>query len=135
MLAPIQIILLAVFAPICVLSVAAFKLRRLSPATSIAAAALSLAACIAALFPDLTTKLAKLVGIDRGADLIVYTTAVIVFVGFLGTYSRLRRVRADLTRLTREIAIREAHTNQAPPTSTTTDQHADDPSRPLPTHE
>lgn len=112
---PIQFILLAVFGLACALSIAALKLRKLSPPTSIAAAAISAAACVAAVFPDLTTRLANLVGINRGTDLIVYATAAIVFIGFLHLYVRLRRVRSELTELARDIAIRDAKTLDDPP--------------------
>ena len=67
------------------------------------------AGIVAVLWPEATTGVAKFVGIRRGADLLLYCGSVVVMVGFLMTYIRLRRLRRDVTLLTRSLAIRDAH--------------------------
>ena len=61
-----------------------------------------------------TTTVASLLGIRRGADLLLYCTALGSILGFFMMYLRLRRVRRDLTVLTRQIAIRLADRQAAP---------------------
>lgn len=66
-------------------------------------------AAVATLRPNLTTDLAQLLSIDRGADLITYIAVIMMMIGFWMTYMRLRHMRRELTSLVRHIAILEAH--------------------------
>ena len=68
---------------------------------------------VAACQPDATTRVASVMGIRRGADLLLYCTALAMPAGFFMMYVRLRRVRSDLTILTRQVAIMTAHDGQA----------------------
>lgn len=70
--------------------------------------------------PDLTTLVARVLGIRRGADLVLYCAVMVMLVGFFMVYARLRRLRRDLTLLSRHLAIREA-------TSTTLTNRPDPP--------
>lgn len=58
--------------------------------------------------PDMTTNISSLVGIKRGADLVLYLA---VF-GFLGSsfyfYSRSVKLERELTEIVRHLAIEEA---------------------------
>ncbi len=81
-----------------------------------------IAGIAAILWPDATTDIARAVGIHRGADLLLYCGSVVVMVGFLMTYVRLRRLRRDVTLLTRNLAIRDAHIDESSPSS---EQQAD----------
>lgn len=74
-----------------------------------------IAGIVGVLWPEATTDVAKFVGIRRGADLLLYCGSVAVMVGFLMIYIRLRRLRRDVTLLSRHLAIRDAHINS--PTS------------------
>ena len=47
-------------------------------------------------------------GIGRGADLVLYCAVVVMMIGFLMTYSRLRHIQRELTLVVRHIAKREA---------------------------
>ena len=67
-----------------------------------------LVAAIAILWPGLTSRVAQVLGIGRGADLVFYSAVVIMLIGFWMIYIRLRRVRRDITLLVRELAILEA---------------------------
>ena len=64
---------------------------------------------IAVIFPDLTNDAAKLVGIGRGADLILYGTVVAFIFYALNAYLK-EQDRHDISiRLGRKIAIIEAN--------------------------
>ena len=69
--------------------------------------------------PDLTVLVAGAMGIGRGADLVLYCAVIVMLIGFFMVYARLRRLRRDLTLLSRHLAIRDAvptpPTDQAAP--------------------
>ncbi len=62
--------------------------------------------------PGVWTNLASIVGIGRGADLILYGLVVAFFSFVVTTFKRFREMEIRYTRLARRIAIDEA----APPT-------------------
>ena len=76
-----------------------------------------LAAMVAIVWPDLTGWVARFLGIGRGADLVFYCAAVVMMIGFLMVYVRLRHIRRELTLLVRQLAIRDATTSTDPPAS------------------
>ena len=61
-----------------------------------------------AIFPDVTSKLADVVGVGRGADLFIYLS--LVGIGFFGLllYSKLRDLESTLADLARNISIQKA---------------------------
>jgi hypothetical protein len=71
-------------------------------------ALLWLATLGAVLYPDTTTKLARALGIHRGADLLVYSAVIAFSVGFYLVSWRLRQLSREVTLLTRELALIEA---------------------------
>lgn len=81
------------------------------------------AAASSVFFPQIWTALANLVGIGRGADLLLYLT-VLFFLGFLATtYRRFRHLENDVTELARQLALAQvAH----PATSGETVEAQDD---------
>ncbi len=62
----------------------------------------------ATLWPDMTSRIANLAGIGRGADLVSYCGIVVMLVGFWLVYLHLRRMRLEITVLVRELALLEA---------------------------
>jgi hypothetical protein len=70
--------------------------------------------------PDLTTRIASLLGIGRGADLMLYLLILGTSWGLLSMYMRLRAVRRDMTLLVRRMALHDAerqhpdHLDKAP---------------------
>lgn len=73
------------------------------------------------LFPDFWTRIAKTLGIGRGADLILYGL-VIAFLGFVvTTFKRFRSMEVRYTRLARRIALDEAPSPLRPHLATTSD--------------
>ncbi len=72
--------------------------------------------------PGIIGKLAKGLGIGRGADLLLYIAVVVMLIGFLMVYTRLRQIRREMTLLVRELAIRDAVTSSQ--TDTPDGRHA-----------
>lgn len=68
---------------------------------------------VAVLDPSRLTRLARFVGIGRGADLLLYIAVVVMLVGFVMIYARLHRLRRDVTLLVRELAVRGAREGEA----------------------
>jgi hypothetical protein len=60
-----------------------------------------------AAWPRGTLIVARAVGIGRGTDLVLYSFVFVVLIGFFYIYSRFRRIERDLTRLVRELAVRD----------------------------
>ena len=59
--------------------------------------------------PSLLTRLATIMGIQRGADLVLYV-AVLLFVGMsIFLYGRCLRLQKQITQIVRHIAIRDAN--------------------------
>lgn len=103
-----QIIALAILAVLFVTSLLAGFRKWTSLGGGIAWVGVWLAAGVVVAKPDITFTLAEPLGIKRGADLIVYCSLMAMTVGFFMVYARLRKLRQDITTLTRYISIREA---------------------------
>lgn len=65
-----------------------------------------------ALFPDFADLLAHVVGVGRGADMIVYLSLSVLFYLVFKIVGRLYRMERDITKLVRHVAIREVTTDQ-----------------------
>jgi hypothetical protein len=62
-------------------------------------------AAVSVFFPQVLTWLARLVGIGRGTDLLLYVL-VVAFLGFVATsYRRSRQLETQITELSRQIAL------------------------------
>ena len=71
-------------------------------------ALLGLFAVFSVLFPETWTRLAELVGVGRGTDLLLYGLTI-AFLGYVATsYVRFRALESTVTKLARRIALDEA---------------------------
>jgi hypothetical protein len=61
-----------------------------------------------AFLPQTTDVVARYVGVERGADLLVYIAVVVLSYGFYRSMVQQERMRQEITELTRQIAIRDA---------------------------
>lgn len=65
-------------------------------------------AIVTILNPELTTRVAKLVGVGRGTDLLLYLLIAVFLYVVVGFYLKFRDVERQLTVLSRRQAIEEA---------------------------
>lgn len=66
-----------------------------------------LAAAVVVVLPNSTAYLAKLVGIGRGADLVVYTALAGIFFIIFRLMMRIEMMNKDITKLARKMALDE----------------------------
>jgi len=57
--------------------------------------------------PRFTTYLARILGIGRGADIIIYLSIALLFYLIFRTNVMMENLREEISRLTREIALKE----------------------------
>lgn len=63
---------------------------------------------ILVLVPEMTQKLARVLGVGRGADAVFYISLVGLSYAFFRLYLRLRQLEQQLTLLVRKLALQEA---------------------------
>lgn len=73
---------------------------------------------VAVLTPELTQRLARLLGVGRGADAILYLAVVTLSYAFFRLYMRLRDLERQLTILVRALALDKANKERPSPPST-----------------
>ncbi|GAA1352275.1 DUF2304 domain-containing protein [Falsarthrobacter nasiphocae] len=68
----------------------------------------ALAAIVSIFWPALLQRIANLVGVGRGTDLVLYAFIVTLLIFMATTYQRFRVQEVALTKLARTIALKEA---------------------------
>ena len=72
---------------------------------------LVVAALVSAVFvirPDLTTKIARLLGVGRGTDFVVYISIMVFWYFIVQLFARIRRLEQMMTEILRKDAIHSA---------------------------
>jgi hypothetical protein len=105
-------IIFQILAVVTIVLAAAFMLRgggaRHQAVRRILMLVFIVAAASSVFFPQIWTYLAKLVGVGRGADLLLYFM-VLTFLGFVAsTYRRFRHLESDVTELARQLALTQS---------------------------
>jgi hypothetical protein len=122
---PFQLMLLLLIAGLLVGSILALIKGWFGRREGLIWLAVWLAAGVAVLWPDVTSHIAKRLGIGRGADLVFYCAILVLLCGIWMLYIRLRRVRREITLLVRHVALleaeREAAAGETPPGPTESD--------------
>lgn len=70
-----------------------------------------LIAAVVILLPQTTTLLANLLGVGRGADLVLYFSVVLLFYGVFAISRKVDRLDRHLTELVRQVALGDAGRN------------------------
>lgn len=105
-----QIIGLSVAALFLALNFRSFVRQADTRATSLAWIAIGCLGAYAIFDPDSTTRFAGLVGVQRGADLLLYVGTLCGIAAFCYLCIRLRRIDRSITTVVRRIAIEHAAT-------------------------
>jgi hypothetical protein len=69
---------------------------------------------LAIIWPRSTMLVARWLGIGRGADLLLYSSVLLMLVGFFYVYARFRRLDRQITLLVRRLAIENAEREAQP---------------------
>ncbi len=109
MLIQFFITLLVVFALIRVSG--KFRQREFSLVEFLSWFAFWLGAGVAVWSPDFLTKLANVLGIGRGADLVLYAGLVIVFYMLFRVFVRIEKIERQLTKIVRSDALKDIKKN------------------------
>lgn len=72
-------------------------------------------AIVVVIFPDISTSFATLLGIGRGADLLLYGLTIVVIFQLLNTYIKDKEEQKKTNILSRKIAIIEARLKESNP--------------------
>lgn len=70
---------------------------------------------VAVVVPDITSDVARFVGVGRGADLVFYLAIVAVLFVLMHYYSKFVELQQKLTELTRQIAIMKTEAKHSLP--------------------
>ena len=73
-----------------------------------------LAGSVAVVWPRSTALIAHALGIGRGADLLLYSSVLVMCVAFFYVYTRFRRLDRQLTLLVRRLAMQNAESGIPP---------------------
>ena len=99
---PIQLLLLTALIAIALIYLQLVRYQRGAVALLLV---VLIAGSIAVYHPDLTTTVANKLGVERGTDLLLYTTVMFLCGIFAVVYGRFRRIEEQHTRLFREISL------------------------------
>ena len=61
----------------------------------------------AVIFPDSTGRIAEIVGVGRGVDVVVYIAVVVLFFLLFKMYNRLNTMEGEITKLVRLLALHD----------------------------
>ncbi len=98
----IQIILIAGFLMASILCLAALKNRSIARFFFLGQFALGV---VLVIFPDLSQKVADILGVGRGTDLILYLLVLYVYVGSILILGKFRQLERNLTELARQMTL------------------------------
>lgn len=87
---------------------ARFRRRIISAAEFAAWTGFWLAVAVVVLVPDITWGLARLLGVGRGVDAVLYLAIVGLSYAVFRQYLHVRRVEQQLTQLVRQLALAQA---------------------------
>ncbi len=73
---------------------------------------------VIALLPETASTLARLLGVGRGADVVVYLALVLLFLLLFRTFGRIEDLERQITRIVRAAALKELRQSQSTATRT-----------------
>ena len=84
-----------------------FKVRDITGRELLAWIVFLLLVILAALWPQKTDVVARLVGVERGVDLLVYISVIVLFFVVFKVAVRLEKIDKQTTKVIRELALRQ----------------------------
>ena len=99
----IIIIIFAIFALSRV--ILRFKKRLIKPKEFVAWILLWIFVIILALIPGFIGRVASIVGIGRGTDVLIYSSILVIFYLVFKMYLRLEKIERDITKVVRKLTL------------------------------
>lgn len=84
-----------------------FKEKKLSSFAFILWMFVWIAGVLAIFLPDVTSRVAKIFGIGRGVDVILYASIVVIFYLLFRIYIKIEDIGREITQLARKVALQE----------------------------
>lgn len=103
----IQIILFVLIFLLLVRTILRFKEGAIRQTSFIGWTLLWVIGGVAVIYPDSTGRLAEIVGVGRGVDVVVYIAVVVLFYLIFKMYNRLNTVEGEITKLVRMLALHD----------------------------
>jgi hypothetical protein len=110
MIFKILLIAFALFA--LTITIKQYKTRKVSLYWFIGWTLLWLFVIVVALIPQATDPIAQLVGIEKGADLLVYIAIVVIAYSLYRVLVKLEKIQKEITQIVREVAIKRAQSSE-----------------------
>lgn len=104
---PIQIILFIIFGAAIIRTILRFRVGKLKASELVLWLAIWGGALIFSVMPNASFYFARLFGVGRGADLVVYLALVILFLLVFKVISKQETLEANITKLVRSAAIQD----------------------------
>ncbi|HLC70328.1 MAG TPA: DUF2304 family protein [Patescibacteria group bacterium] len=101
----IQYLLVLIFLYGLVRSITRFRHKEFSKTNLVVWIILWLVGIVVVLIPDVTFSIARVFGVGRGADLVVYLSLAVLFLVVFRLVSKTEKMERDITKLTRKIAL------------------------------
>lgn len=64
------------------------------------------------LLPQTTSLLAKILGVGRGVDAVIYLAIIILFYGLFRLYVKLEFIEHEITQIVRKLSLRDGEKNK-----------------------
>ncbi len=104
---PVQIIFILFFILAIIGTIFRFRQNQINKTKLLFWLLFWLAAGVVVVMPDSTAYLADMVGIGRGADLVIYASLAVLFFLNFNFYIKLERANREITKLTRALALKD----------------------------
>lgn len=101
----IQVIIVALAAVVLGGAIRRFSRREISLRRLAAWVVLWLAAAVVVLVPQTSERLAALLGVGRGVDVVIYLSIALLFYLQYRLFARLDKIERDITKIVREQAL------------------------------
>ncbi|MFH0928698.1 MAG: DUF2304 family protein [bacterium] len=103
----IQFLLVAIFALILIVTWRRFQEKNLSLPEALVWSLVWVGGILVAIDPELTNRLAQILGVGRGADAIVYLSLVVIFWLLFRIFVKIEKLERHLTELVQHEALED----------------------------
>lgn len=108
----IQLLIIAFSALIIFKITSSFKKREISFKMLLFWIGLWVMVLVVVLLPQTTGLLAKILGVWRGTDVMIYLSVVLIFYLLFKIFVKLQKIDSDITNIAREVALRDKNNHE-----------------------